>query len=162
MTAGPPLSRADHDRVVRFVAATRFPFPGQTDWPPDNVTLTNETERRRSISTPDGPHYPDIVVVSSAGEVREVAEVETAVGPEIARLWAQASAASDTRTKTGVRHFFVYVPAGLEADARRLLEEGGISYAGLRAYEVDGPRIRIRPVVTLGDPKDHVESVGAA
>jgi hypothetical protein len=157
-----PVSGADHDRVVRFVAATRFPFPGQTDWPPDNVTLTNETERRRAISTPAGPHYPDILVVSTAGEIREVAEVETGVGPEIARVWAWSSAASDTRTKTGVRHFFVYVPAGLEAEARRLLEEGRISYAGLRAYAVDGPRIHIRPVVTLGDPKDHVESLGAA
>ncbi|MCI0549004.1 MAG: hypothetical protein L0027_17205 [Candidatus Rokubacteria bacterium] len=156
------ISRADHDRVVRFVAATRFPFPGQADWPADNVTLTNETERRRAIATPEGPHYPDIVVVSAAGEIREVAEVETAVGPEIARVWAWASAAADTRTRTGVRHFFVYVPAGLEAEARRLLEAGQISYAGLRAYEVDGARIRIRPVVTLGDPKDHVESLGTA
>jgi hypothetical protein len=157
----PHPSPADHDRVVRFVAAQRFPFPGQADWPADNVTLTNETERRHAIPAAGGPHYPDIVVVSTAGEVREVAEVETDVTPEIADTWAWGSAAADTKTRTGVRHFFVYVPAGREGEARRLLETRRISYAGLRTWAVDGAgRIRIVPVVTPGDPKDHVESAG--
>jgi hypothetical protein len=148
-----------HDRVVRFVAARRFPFPGQTDWPADNVTLTNAGERRRGIATPAGTRYPDIVVVSTAGDVREVAEVETEVTPAVAEAWAWSSAAADTRTRTGVRHFFVYVPAGREAEARQLLESRGISYAGLRTWAVDAAgAIHIVPIVTPGDPKDHVES----
>jgi hypothetical protein len=152
---------SDHDRIVRFVAARRFPFPGQTDWPADNVTLVNAGERRRGIATPAGTHYPDIVVVSTAGDVREVAEVETEVTPEAAERWAWGSAASDTKTRSGARHFFVYVPAGCDAEARRLLEARRISFAGLRTWEVDGAgAIRIVPVVTPGDAKDHVESVG--
>jgi len=102
-------SQHDHDRAVRFIAASRFPFPGQTDWPPDNLTLTNETERKKGIAGPDGTHYPDIVIVSKAGQIREVAEIETEVSPARARIWAASSAASDNGTKTGVKHFFVYV-----------------------------------------------------
>ena len=152
-------NRADHDRVVRFIAASRFPFPGQTDWPADNVTITNETERRRGVPTPGGVHYPDIVVTADDGAIREVAEVETDVTPAHARVWALGSAASDAMTRTGVRHFFVYVPAGREQEALALLDANRISYAGVRTWEVDADgRIRIVPVVTTGDPKDHVES----
>jgi hypothetical protein len=157
------ISKANHDRVVRFIAANRFPFPGQADWPADNVTIINDAEPRQGISTPTGIHYPDIVIASTAGEVREVAEVETEVTPERARMWAWASAASDTKTKTGVHHFFVYVPAGQEDEARRLLAEHRISFAGLRTWEIDAAgRIRIAPIFTPGDPKDHVESVETA
>jgi hypothetical protein len=156
-------SKADHDRVVRFIAANRFPFPSQADWPADNVTITNETETRRGIPTVDGMHYPDIVIASTAGDVREVAEVETEVTPATARRWAWASAASDTKTKSGVRHFFVYVPAGQQDEAQRLLDAHHISFAGLRTWEIDATgQIRIAPIVTPGDPKDHVESAGPA
>lgn len=151
---------SDHDRVVRFVAASRFPFPGQTDWPADNRTLTNETERRIGIPTPDGTHYPDIVIASTSGMVREVAEIETEVSEAQARIWAWGSAAADNKTKTGVKHFFVYVPRGLELQARDLLDRHAISYAGVRSWEIDAAgHIRIVPLVTTGDPKDHCESV---
>jgi hypothetical protein len=152
---------ADHDRVVRFIAKSRFPFPGQADWPPDNVTLTNETSRQRGIPTPDGPHYPDIVVVARSGELREVAEVETELTGETARIWAWGSAAADTKTKTGVRHFFVYVPEPMAEAARQLLDRHAISHAGLRTWRIDADgTIHIVPIVTTGDAKDHVESVG--
>lgn len=154
------VSQADHDRVVAFIARNRFPFPGQKDWPSDSVTLTNRPMPRRSIDLPSGPHFPDIVVVGADGGLREVAEVETEVNPERARIWAAGSAASDNRTKTGVKHFFVYVPEGMQRLAQELLEQNGISFAGLRVYSIaeDGT-IRITPIVTTGDPKDHVESV---
>jgi hypothetical protein len=158
-----PVSKPDHDRAVRFIAANRFPFPGQADWPADNVTITNDAAPRRGIPTPEGIHYPDIVIVSTAGDVREVAEVETEVTPERARIWAWASAASDTKTKSGVRHFFIYVPAGQQDEARRLLEAHHISFAGLRTWEIDATgQLRIAPIVTPGDPKDHVESIEPA
>jgi hypothetical protein len=156
-----PTPQADHDRVVRFIAKSRFPFPGQTDWPADNVTLTNETTRQRGIPTPEGVHYPDIVVLSGTGDLREVAEVETDLGDATAKVWAWGSAASDTKTKTGVRHFFVYVPAGRGEEAQQLLERHRISFAGLRTWHIDAEgRIHVTPVLTPGDPKDHVESVG--
>jgi len=161
---GPPAMPAtsDHDRVVRFIAATRFPFPGQTDWPEDNLTVTNESAHTCAIPTPEGTHYPDIVIVSEGGEIREVGEVETEIGDAQLRLWAWGSAASNNKTKTGVKHFFVYVPVGLGERAIDLLDRNGISYAGVRTWEVDrAGRIRIVPVVTTGDPKDHCESVSA-
>jgi hypothetical protein len=155
-------SQQDHDRAVRFIAASRFPFPGQTDWPRDNRTLTNETEKKQGIAGPEGTHYPDIVIVSEAGEIREVAEIETEIGPTQARVWAWSSAASDNHTKTGVKHFFVYVPPGAEQTAIALLDGNKISYAGVRTWSVDDKgRIHIVPVVTTGDPKDHQESLSS-
>jgi len=154
-------SRDDHDRVVRFIAKHRFPFPGQTDWPADNVTLTNETARQRGIDTPEGTHYPDIVVVARGGALREVAEVEVALTDATAKIWAWGSAAADTKTKTGVRHFFVYVPEGMGAAALQLLERHAISHAGVRPWRIDAEgQIHVMPVITTGDAKDHVESVG--
>jgi hypothetical protein len=154
-------TREAHDRVVRFIAKHRFPFPGQTDWPADNVTLTNVTSRQRGIPTPEGTHFPDIVVVARDGTLREVAEVETELTEETAKVWAWGSAAADTKTKTGVRHFFAYVPEGLGEAARQLLERGGISHAGLRTWRIDPDgQIHVIPVITTGDAKDHVESVG--
>ena len=53
------------------------------------------------------------------------------------------------------------IHAGARAD-RSLLEQHGISYAGVRTWDVDEEgRIRISPVVTTGDPKDHRESVSS-
>ena len=147
---------SEHDHVAAHVAATRFPFPGQADWPADYRTVVNAPTPREAIPGPDGPLYPDIVVLDGSARVREVGEVETEVGPACVARWAACAAAADDRTETGVRHFFLYVPAGLESAARALLEQGGVSYAGLRVYRVgtDG-RIAIVPVVTPGGPKDH-------
>lgn len=142
-------------------ARTRFPFPNQTTWPPEYVTLTNVPERMRAIETPAGPYYPDIVIVDHAGRVRELGEVEMDVSDlEIPRLSA-CSEATDNDTPTGVRHFFLYVSSGSEAKAQALLEENGVSYAGVRGFAVseDG-RVTIEPFVTRGDPYDH-QSTGA-
>jgi hypothetical protein len=161
MSGAAAAGRGDHDRVVRFIAKHRFPFPGQADWPADNVTLTNETSRQRGIDTPEGVHFPDIVVIARGGAIREVAEVETELTDDTAKIWAWGSAAADTKTKTGVRHFFVYVAEGQGDVARQLLERHAISHAGLRTWRVDADgQIHIVPVITTGDPKDHVESIG--
>jgi hypothetical protein len=148
--------REIHDTAVRWIAANRFPFPGQTTWKPDNVTITNETEQRRGIPTPDGTHYPDIVIVGGDGEIRETAEVEVDVRPEYARYWKQSSEASDNETEGRVKHFFVYVPEGLEDEARLVLGEHQISFAGLRTYRVDDDgAVTVTPIVTPGNREDH-------
>jgi hypothetical protein len=101
------------------------------------------------------------VVIALGGALREVAEVETELTKDTAKVWAWGSAAADTKTKTGVRHFFVYVPEGLGAAAQQLLEGHAISHAGLRTWRIDADgQIHIVPVITTGDAKDHVESVG--
>ena len=145
-----------HDAVVAHIARTRFPFPRQTTWPDGYVTLTNAPDRRRSIETEVGPLFPDILILDRSGRTREIGEVEMSLDPAaVARLKA-ASEATDTDTPTGVHHFFVYVPAGLEADVQALLESNGISYAGVRGFTQDaGGIIAIVPFVTKGDPYDH-------
>ena len=145
-----------HDRVAAHVAATRFPFPGQVDWPADYRTVVNVPEPSAAIPGPDGPLYPDIVILDGSGRVREVGEVETEVDPRRVERWRAGSLAADDRTETGVRHFFLYVPEGAEAAARELLDGNAVSSAGLRAYRVasDGG-VAILPVVTPGGPKDH-------
>lgn len=145
-----------HDAVVAHVARTRFPFPNQTTWPKDYVTLTNVPRKRRAVPMGQAEHFPDIVIVDGQGKTREIGEVETTVEASAAARLRAASDAADTATPTGVRHFFLYVPSGLESAAQDLLEANGISYAGVRGYSVaDDGAIRIVPFVTKGDSYDH-------
>lgn len=150
-----------HDEVARVVAATRFPFKGQADWPADYVTHVNAGAPKRAIPTPDGPLYPDIVVVDGNDRVREIGEVELAVDEGCAARWRRGSAAADDDTDSGARHFFVYVPAGLEEAAKRVLDAHGISYAGVRGWRADGGFIEVLPFITTGEAKDHVATRSA-
>ena len=61
------------DRVVRIIAATRFPFINQTDWGEDYVTITNDGGKRiRGVMGPDGPVYPGIVITRANTDIQEV------------------------------------------------------------------------------------------
>lgn len=150
------MSQPSHDDVVQFVAANRFPFPGQTTWPADYVTLTNAPKRQRSIPAGGGEYFPDIVVIDAAGKSREIGDVEVELDPGKVPLWKAASAAGDELPDYGTRIFFLYVPAGKEAEAQKLLDDNGIPYAGVRGYAADAQgRISIVPFVTRGNPYDH-------
>ena len=150
------MSPEDHNRAVRFIAANRFPFPDQTDWPAGYVTITNESSALRGIPTEDGTHYPDIIIVDANDEIREVGEVETEVRAEHAHHWRIGSEASDNKTTTGVKHFFVYVPPGDEARAEQILRDNSISFSGVRTWTIaEEGNVVIQPVVTEGDMKDH-------
>ena len=145
-----------HDAVVNYVAKTRFPFPGQTTWAADYRTLTNVPDRKRGIQTSSGEHFPDIVILDGTGRVRELGEVEMNVCDISAATLKATSETADTDTPTKVRHFFLYVPVGQEAAAQALLETNGVSYAGLRGFQVSGNgQIKIIPFVTPGDSYDH-------
>ena len=145
-----------HNQVVNHIAKFRFPFPGQKTWAADYVTLTNVPSRKRSIRTPGGEHYPDIVIVDGKGRTREIGEVEMSVEAAKLPLLRAASEAADNDTPTGVKHFFLYVPVGLESAAQQLLESNNISYAGVRGFTVgDSGQIAIIPFVTKGDAYDH-------
>ena len=145
-----------HDAVVDHIARTRFPFPGQTTWPKDYVTLTNVPRKRRAIPFDGGDHFPDIVIVDAFGQTREIGEVEMTVDAAAVPHLRAGSEAADDHTPTRVRHFFLYVPSGLESAAQTLLETNNISYAGVRGFTV-GPdgAITIVPFVTKGDSYDH-------
>ena len=144
------------DRVIRIIAATRFPFIDQTDWGEDYVTITNDRGRRvRGIMGPDGPVYPGIVITRTNTDVQEVGEVETEDTVTEARVpeWRLMSEAAGAGRRT--RKFFLYVPEGLEGVAERLLERNGIEYAGLRTWAIRDGGLVVTPVKTPDDPKDH-------
>jgi hypothetical protein len=150
------MSESMHDLVVRTIAATRFPFPGQTTWPEGYVTNTNVPERTISIETPVGTHFPDIVITDRTGVIREIGEVEMDLDEAAVPYLAAGSAVADNDTSTRVKHFFLYVPAGQEARAQRLLDENGISYAGVRGFTAnDKGEVGVVPFVTAGDDYDH-------
>lgn len=150
------MTREQHDAVVTYIAKTRFPFHDQKDWPADYVTLTNVERPTRSIPYEGAEHFPDIVIVNTKGEVREIGEVEEALDETRAPIWKACSLCADNLTETGNRHFFLYVPQGLEDDAVALLDRHGISFAGVRGFTRDAfGAIRITPHVTRGDSKDH-------
>jgi hypothetical protein len=145
-----------HDAVVNYIAKTRFPFPGQKTWAEDYRTLTNVPDRKRGIQTPSGEHFPDIVILDGTGRVRELGEVEMNVSDISVATLKATSETADTDTPTKVRHFFLYVPVAQEAAAQALLEASGVSYAGLRGFQVSGSgQIKIIPFVTPGDSYDH-------
>ncbi len=145
-----------HDEVVAFVAANRFPFPGQTTWPANYTTLTNAPEKKRAVRSPSGEYYPDIVVIDSDGNTREIGDVEEVLDPAKVPLWRAASEAGDPLPEYETRIFFLYVPEGQEEAAKSLLDTNKISYAGVRGYRSDeSGRISIVPFVTRGNPYDH-------
>ena len=150
------MDKSLHDRVVHYIAANRFPFPGQTTWPADYVTLTNVPAPRQAVPGPGGAlHYPDILVIDAAGTPREIGEVELVVDASAIPHLRACSEAADDLTPTKVKHFFLYIPEGLESAATALLDGAGISYAGVRGFAVAGDTIEIIPFVTPGDQYDH-------
>jgi hypothetical protein len=150
------MTGSAHDAIVNYIAKTRFPFPGQKTWAPDYRTLTNTPIRKHGIQLPGGEHFPDIVILDGTGRVREIGEVEMNVADISVATLKATSETADTDTPTKVRHFFLYVPVGQEPAAQTLLDTNGISYAGLRGFQMsgDGP-IKIIPFVTPGDSYDH-------
>jgi hypothetical protein len=152
------LTAEDHDRVARFIARNRFPFPDQTDWPAGYTTLTNVGQPVRGIDGPDGEHFPDIVILDEQGVPCRLGEVELVVDAAAIARWALCSATADTKNETGVRNLFVYVPQGLGRQALEALDANGISFAGLREFRFEDGDIRIDPVLTRGDRYDHRSS----
>ena len=140
-------------RAIRIIAATRFPFVDQDDWPDDYTTITNESETGCGIESPWGMVYPSIVVVNGENRVREVGEVETEVTKAQVAKWRLLSKRTGMGRRT--KKFFLYVPEGKEAEAERLLEENQISYAGLRTWAVKHGNLVVTPIKTPDDPKDH-------
>lgn len=145
----------DQDRVIRFIAGNRFPFPGQTDWPEGYRTLTNGGARSHPVQGPDGPHWPDIVILNEKGEPSRLGEVEDKIDAAAIARWKLCSAVADTMNETGVKNLFVYVRKGLAEEALAALDRHAISFAGLREYEVTNDDVKVTPYLTRGDRYDH-------
>lgn len=142
------------DRIARIIAATRFPFIDQTTWDEERRTLVNTRgEKTLAVDGPGGKVYPSVVVLNPNGAIREIGEVEMEVKPALVQKWRLLS------EKTGMgekyKKLFLYVPRGEGAEARRLLEENSIEYAGLREWSIEEGALVTRPVVTPDMEYDH-------
>ena len=151
---------SQHDLIAKYVAATRFPFPDQNLnpgnhglWPKDYVTIVNTEKKQRGVQFNDKTWYPDIVIVNSKNEVRELGEVENEedLVPAVLAKWRGYAAAASIGPQ-GYPKLFINVPAHAEQIALRMLNESGLRYAGLRSYQVSGDgKIAIKETTTY-DP----------
>jgi hypothetical protein len=142
------------DRIARIIAATRFPFIDQTTWDEDRRTLVNtRKEKTYPIHGPKGDVYPSVIVLNPDGKIREIGEVEMGVKPSLVAKWRLLS------EKTGMgerfKKLFLYVPRGEGAEAKRLLEDNRIEYAGLREWSIEEGTLVTRPVTTPDMDYDH-------
>jgi hypothetical protein len=136
-------------RVIRIIAATRFPFVDQTDWNPSYITITNDVVKRRSIEGPEGKVYPSIVIVDAKDEVKEIGEVEMedTVTENQVEKWELIS--QKASTDGGVKRFFLYVPEGKGKTAQRLLRDNSIEYAGLHTWAIKHSNLVVTPIKIL-------------
>ena len=151
-----PSNEELKNRVIRIIAATRFPFVDQTDWGEDYVTITNDDGKRiRGISSPGGYVYPSIVITKANTDIQEIGEVELEEGVAEASVpkWRLMSESAGRGRR--VKKFFLYGPEGLEQKALGLLEDNDIEYDGLRTWAVKEGRLVITPIRTHDTPSDH-------
>jgi len=143
------------NRVVRIIAATRFPFVDQEDWGEGYVTIVNDELKRRGIDTEDAVVYPSIVITKRDGRIQEIADVALVeeVEPASVKRWALFSEKAGFGERE--KKFFLYVPPGSEEKAQKLLEDNHVSYAGLRVYRVKDSILSVTPIKTPDSDYDH-------
>jgi hypothetical protein len=143
------------NRIIRIIAATRFPFVDQTDWGEGYVTIVNDEVKRRGIETEEGVVYPSIVITLADGRMQEIGEVEPEDGVAVAQVpkWKLFSETAGMGRR--VKKFFLYVPEGLEEKAQKLLENNKIEYAGLRTYVISDGNLVVIPITTPDCEHDH-------
>jgi hypothetical protein len=143
------------NRIVRIIAATRFPFVDQEDWGEGYVTVVNDEVKRRGIETGTEIVYPSIVILRADGGIQEIGEVEFDEGVTVANVpkWRLFS---DTASKGRfVKKFFLYVPEGSEEKAVKLLENNNIEFSGVRTFAVKNGNLVITPIKSNDGPHDH-------
>ena len=148
-------AETQRNRVVRIIAATRFPFVDQEDWGEGYVTIVNDEVKRRGIDAEDSIVYPSIVITKKDGGIQELADVALAgeVEPASVRRWKLFSEKAGVGEKE--KKFFLYVHPGSEEKARKLLEDHHISYAGLRVYRITDGILSVTPIKTPDSDYDH-------
>jgi len=143
------------NRIARIIACTRFPFVDQETWPEGRQTIVNDETKRYAISTGTMVLYPNIVITNPDGTIRELGTVELPndIVEESLPRWRALSQA----TSFGRKHkkLFLYVPEGMEARTKTLLEENNIDYDGIRGYRVEQQTLKVIPYITRNDEYDH-------
>ena len=111
------------NRITRIIAATRFPFVDQENWPKDRETIVNDETRRYAINTSIGVLYPNIVIAHPDGSIREIGTVETReeVNEMSVPRWRALSDAAPYGRE--FKKLFFYVPTGEEGRIKELVDE---------------------------------------
>jgi hypothetical protein len=143
------------NRIIRIIAATRFPFVDQEDWGEGYVTIINDDVKRRGIETAEGVMYPSIVITLTDGHIQEIGEVEFEEGVSVSNVPKWRFFSDSAGKGRFVKKFFLYVPEGLEEKTIKLLENNNIEYSGVRTYSVKNGNLLITPIKSNDGPHDH-------
>lgn len=143
------------NRIIRIIAATRFPFVDQEDWGEGYVTVVNDEVKRRGIETEVELVYPSIVILLSDGRIQEIGEVESEEGVNVSKVPKWRLLSESAGKGRFVKKFFLYVPEGVEDKAIKLLENNDIEYSGVRTYAVKNGTLVITPIKSNDGLHDH-------
>jgi hypothetical protein len=143
------------NRIARIIADTRFPFVDQETWPEGRKTIVNDETKRYAINTETGVLYPKIVITDPDGSIREIGLVESREDISVDSVPRWRALSDVVPFGREYKKLFLYVPEGVEEDAKELLEEHLIDYDGIRGYKVENQSLKIIPYVTRNDEYDH-------
>jgi hypothetical protein len=139
-----------HDAIVAAVATRKL----KSSKRPELRTYSNpDKQRNMGIFDRGRLVYPDVVVVNTqVDRADKIGEIETphTINERSAKQWQAYSRLAP--------EFFLYVPAGFEREALRLLNDYNIRFSGLRIYIKQNSRIIFADVeVTEGRPHSILE-----
>jgi hypothetical protein len=143
------------NRIIRIIAATRFPFVDQEDWGEGYITIVNDEIKRKGIETGTEIVYPSIVITLADGRIQEIGEVEFEDGISVANVPRWRLFSESAGKGRFVKKLFLYVPEGVEEKAVKLLENNNIEFSGVRTYAVKNGTLVITPIKSNDGPHDH-------
>jgi hypothetical protein len=143
------------NRIIRIIAATRFPFVDQEDWGEGYITIVNDEMKRKGIETGAEIVYPSIVITHPDGRIQEIGEVENDESVNVANVPKWRLFSDSAGKGRFVKKFFLYVPEGSEEKAIKLLENNNIEFSGVRTYAVKNGNLVLTPIKSNDGPHDH-------
>ncbi len=143
------------NRIIRIIAATRFPFVDQEDWGEGYITIVNDEVKRRGIETGTEILYPGIVITLANGRIQEIGEIDDEEEINVSNVPKWRLFSDSVGKGRFVKKFFLYVPEGIEEKAVKLLENNSIEYSGVRTYAVKNGNLVITPIKSNDGPHDH-------
>lgn len=143
------------NRIIRIIAATRFPFVDQEDWGEGYVTIVNDEIKRKGIETEMGIIYPSIMITFADGRIQEIGEVELEEGVIVANVPKWRLFSDSAGKGRYVKKFFLYIPEGVEEKAVKLLENNNIEFSGVRTFAVKNGNLVVTPIMSNDGSHDH-------
>ncbi len=143
------------NRIVRIIAATRFPFVDQEDWGEGYITIVNDEIKRKGIETGTEIVYPSIVITLADGRIQEIGEVEFEEDINVANVPRWRLFSESAGKGRFVKKLFLYIPEGVEEKTVKLLENNNIEFSGVRTYAVKNGTLVITPIKSNDGPHDH-------